>query len=162
MPSTLPPPLPPAAQVHKLLQGLIDQHSLAGQEAALGMAEGMASYFCGRCACRHVHVRLMVRAVSGAEAVMPALSGCGCERVEATHGSCSNAQSSPPLLPAARRVARVLEVNGTDHWQKILETEFGGMSEPCLLLRLFPEQRGLHCELRHECAPLVAPGLSRA
>jgi DUF1680 family protein len=34
--------------VHKLLQGLIDQHSLAGQEQALGMAEGMASYFCGR------------------------------------------------------------------------------------------------------------------
>lgn len=35
-------------QVHKLLQGLLDQYSLAGQEQALGMAEGMASYFCGR------------------------------------------------------------------------------------------------------------------
>ncbi len=49
LPSTPPPSPPPAAQVHKLLQGLIDQYSLAGQEAALGMAEGMASYFCGRC-----------------------------------------------------------------------------------------------------------------
>lgn len=34
------------------------------------------------------------------------------------------------LLPfICRRVAHVLEVNGTEHWLKILETEYGGMSE---------------------------------
>jgi hypothetical protein len=26
-------------------------------------------------------------------------------------------------------VRRVLEVNGTDHWLKVLDTEFGGMNE---------------------------------
>lgn len=50
-----PPCRCPPFQVHKMLQGLIDQHSLAGQEQALVMAEHMASYFCGRCGCEMVY-----------------------------------------------------------------------------------------------------------
>ena len=45
-PTPAPSPAPP--QIHKLLQGLLDQHRLAGQGQVLSMAEGMASYFCGR------------------------------------------------------------------------------------------------------------------
>lgn len=140
--SSLPPSPPPAAQVHKLLQGLIDQYSLAGQEAALGMAEGMASYFCGRCGVLwYTNWGCMVSAglwlagrcsvVGDLEVAVQLLSGAA-----SLFRECEQGDGHVTLLlscfissSAARRVARVLEVNGTDHWQKILETEFGGMSE---------------------------------
>lgn len=35
-------------QIHKLMAGLLDQHTLAATPDALGMVEGMARYFCAR------------------------------------------------------------------------------------------------------------------
>ncbi|PSC73151.1 hypothetical protein C2E20_3677 [Micractinium conductrix] len=60
--------------VHKVMQGMLDQATLAGQEQALGMARGMGDYFC-------------------------------------------------------KRVNNVLEVNGTEYWWQVLNTEYGGMNE---------------------------------
>ena len=41
-------PTPALLQIHKIMQGLYDQHSLMHDPDALGMVEGMANYFCTR------------------------------------------------------------------------------------------------------------------
>lgn len=36
-------------QIHKIMQGLLDQHTMVANPLALGMVEDMAKYFCNRC-----------------------------------------------------------------------------------------------------------------
>lgn len=79
---SLQPVWAPYYVIHKIMQGILDQHQLSKQPKALPMLTSMASYFCSR-------------------------------------------------------VKKVINTRGYDHWQHILETEFGGMNE--VLYKLYQE-----------------------
>jgi DUF1680 family protein len=47
----------PFYTTHKILAGLLDQHSMAGTAGALQAARGLSDYLCGRCeGLRHMGV----------------------------------------------------------------------------------------------------------
>lgn len=112
--------LPRPTQIHKIMAGLLDQHGLLADPDALGMAERMAAYFCGR------WERGRGCCSAGAP-VAPSPLRCELERVG------MRLLHTPQRVPSPgcewRRVESVIQNHDLAYWHAVLEVEFGGMNE---------------------------------